>query len=503
MKEAAERKAASSPLKNDSVGGSAITFFFTNFPEDSTEAGLWKTFREAGDIVDLFIARKRSLAGKKFGFARFRKVRDNAAMEGKLNNLYVGGAQIKANVARFSRGTKPSPPHQHQPVKVKSKIVKLNTGEEHQATPVGTSRSYADMLNGKIPVREDTWKEATEEEQVVNIITPQCSRDKLQKSLIGEARNYDKLKHIQALVTAEGISDVKIYYIGGFNVQLEFASQNVAQNFKDNAKAVWKKWFSSLHDWDPKFCCNTRLASITIVGLPPHAWMQNTFSEIASLWGEILLPELCMEGKEIRDRGKVAIITSQMIKISETVVVMVDDVHFRVLVEEDVRDSECLAPLFFLNDDSPTEESEDDNDWQETSWEVRIMTHWIANRHPLRGDSSKSIDYGHAPTEEVEETLPNCGAWEKEMIKGDTCDQQLKNERGNSYNPTLDPEESAQTPVPRPTVNLTHPEQLRPINTPAQNDFQLDPPNPDGDGAEDSQDENDLNLTGDSINDYE
>ena len=67
------------------------------------ERDLWKTFHEIGHVVDVFIARKMSKAGKRFGFVRFVGVADNNNLEKALNDLWIGKYRIRANLAKFGR----------------------------------------------------------------------------------------------------------------------------------------------------------------------------------------------------------------------------------------------------------------------------------------------------------------------------------------------------------------------------------------------------------------
>ncbi|KAL4574418.1 hypothetical protein LXL04_021249 [Taraxacum kok-saghyz] len=50
------------PLGNDNLGGTATTFFITNFPEIWSDGEIWKALGAAGRIVDLFIPAKRNKA---------------------------------------------------------------------------------------------------------------------------------------------------------------------------------------------------------------------------------------------------------------------------------------------------------------------------------------------------------------------------------------------------------------------------------------------------------
>lgn len=60
-------------------------------------------FRKYGNVVDTFIARKRSASGKRFGFARFVGVKDEKTFEKKLNEIWIGTFKLRVNLAKFCR----------------------------------------------------------------------------------------------------------------------------------------------------------------------------------------------------------------------------------------------------------------------------------------------------------------------------------------------------------------------------------------------------------------
>ena len=64
IKAAAARGGGSSPLKEDTIGGKAVSFYTTNFLEIWKEDEIWKALQVAGQIVDLFIAKKETRLGE-------------------------------------------------------------------------------------------------------------------------------------------------------------------------------------------------------------------------------------------------------------------------------------------------------------------------------------------------------------------------------------------------------------------------------------------------------
>ncbi|MCI45040.1 hypothetical protein A2U01_0066279, partial [Trifolium medium] len=54
-----------------------ITFFFTNFPENFGAKAMFNAFQHYGNIMEVVIPIKRDRRGRRFGFARFKRVLDS------------------------------------------------------------------------------------------------------------------------------------------------------------------------------------------------------------------------------------------------------------------------------------------------------------------------------------------------------------------------------------------------------------------------------------------
>jgi hypothetical protein len=61
--------------------------FFTNFPEATKAGNLWPKFAAAGNIGEVFIPIKRDKQGRRFGFAKFREVKDHEELMSKLSDI--------------------------------------------------------------------------------------------------------------------------------------------------------------------------------------------------------------------------------------------------------------------------------------------------------------------------------------------------------------------------------------------------------------------------------
>lgn len=55
-------------------------------------------------LVEVYIPGKRDRRGRRYKFARFRKVMDDRVMAAKLDSIQIEGKKIFANITRFQRG---------------------------------------------------------------------------------------------------------------------------------------------------------------------------------------------------------------------------------------------------------------------------------------------------------------------------------------------------------------------------------------------------------------
>ncbi|KAL4582134.1 hypothetical protein LXL04_006675 [Taraxacum kok-saghyz] len=374
MKTAASESKLSSPLKSDDLGGKATTFFFSNFPEFWEESELWWEFRTLGNMVDVFVARKRNKIGRKFGFVRFIRVQDTGRMEFDLNNHWMDKFKLKANLAKYSR--KEEKVGEVKIQKIKSVVV--GPGFQGRVTTEssrdGTGRrehSYAEAVNGSPPppppcasiAKQSCMAPINSEVNEVNsihVIPTNDTLERLSRYLFGEVRCLETLRNLNEFPTVEGLNDVKVSYYGGLAALLEFRSKEAAKDYLILARGTWSKWFSDLSSWAPEEHVMKRFASLTIVGLPPHAWVPGVFSDIGTIWGDVVIPDSCDGASQIRDRGRVVILTQQFSTINESVEVRIGNIRHRIMVVEDFKASASFGPDLSRNPGKHESKDEED-----------------------------------------------------------------------------------------------------------------------------------------------
>ncbi|KAK8563182.1 hypothetical protein V6N12_011237 [Hibiscus sabdariffa] len=84
-------------------GRQVITIYVNGIAERLHWKGLWLLFSRHGEVFDAYIANKRNMEGKKFGFARTSNKADADAnrMIERLNNFRLFGSKITVSLARF------------------------------------------------------------------------------------------------------------------------------------------------------------------------------------------------------------------------------------------------------------------------------------------------------------------------------------------------------------------------------------------------------------------
>ncbi|CAL5205475.1 unnamed protein product [Lathyrus oleraceus] len=80
------------------------SFFFTKFSFFRGAKEMFEIFKEHGMVVEVVIPPRRDKRGKIYGFVRFIKVVDARILAVKLDNIFIQGKKIYANIPRFQRG---------------------------------------------------------------------------------------------------------------------------------------------------------------------------------------------------------------------------------------------------------------------------------------------------------------------------------------------------------------------------------------------------------------
>ncbi|KAK8511064.1 hypothetical protein V6N12_033346 [Hibiscus sabdariffa] len=81
-----------------------ISLFVENLPERLHWKGLWFAFARHGEVVNVYIARKKSRGDKRFGFVRMKNLEETNRVTQRLNGAILYGSRLVVKIARDNQG---------------------------------------------------------------------------------------------------------------------------------------------------------------------------------------------------------------------------------------------------------------------------------------------------------------------------------------------------------------------------------------------------------------
>ncbi|KAJ0809239.1 putative RNA recognition motif domain, nucleotide-binding alpha-beta plait domain superfamily [Helianthus annuus] len=212
--------------------GDILKFYVTNIPEGCRPWDLATTLRSYGEIVGVYIARKRNKEGLIFGFVSFRCARNKEELISSLKNIRMGNCKLKVNVARFAaeNGNLVPPKPPAEPGRKQAGVsAKMQAGGDflgNEKLGCKKGRSYADILaNRGGGLQSDS----------VVVIEPNV---RLMigvhgKALVGRTKDFKTLRTLNLLLWGSGFLGAE----SNMWVGSSFLSRSV---LRENWKLCWR-----------------------------------------------------------------------------------------------------------------------------------------------------------------------------------------------------------------------------------------------------------------------
>ncbi|XVF11023.1 hypothetical protein REPUB_Repub07fG0233500 [Reevesia pubescens] len=250
-----------------------FSVFVNNIPTRVHWRWLRKIFQWHGTVIDVFIPKKRSSSGKKFGFVHFASLREAKTAVGRLNGAWILDHRIKAeNSDSYSsqNGT--------------SSIVPLKP-TYLQALRYGLDdKVSADFHYG---LQSKVSSSGQEMKKCVAV----CDKEalaRLRNCYIGTILgNLDTESLLENFKTEDYVG-VSVRKLSGNQVLLDFEEMKDRYAFV-NWKSTWlSDWFSNLQPWSMDQNAFVRTTWLKCFGVPIHLSNHGTFRNIAMLWGDFV-----------------------------------------------------------------------------------------------------------------------------------------------------------------------------------------------------------------------
>ncbi|XP_058775836.1 uncharacterized protein LOC131650123 [Vicia villosa] len=416
-------------LRNSTEGSKGVitSFFITNFDNRWRARDLFFEFKDLGVVDEIVIPPKKDWRGEKYGFMRFAEVENVGLLEVKLDNLWLEGRKLKANVSKFKRKDLKEDNLEKRKVFSKGNVVGneegLTKGFQKEAGRYGFSRraggvdehnkqfrSYADTVINK-PLQFNNHKGINLKLSNQNLKTGEASnkeeetfktfiysssleeQNKYRKAMVGIARSPGMAFGVSKSLLAEGIFTVVATPLGPNLCLLEETVDGDLDRLLSEAW-VWKdRWFKEVRKWQKKDVECFRSVWVSIFGIPCFVRNRRFCELLLSDIGVVANGEILEEQQLRMDVTNLMIFTDKLDTINLKIAVFIDGETFHCLVKED-------ATVRVGDMDGSTVASEDD-EWSEpeSCSEVRVKVDRTARCEkqvdfpaPVGGEGNGAID---------------------------------------------------------------------------------------------------------------
>ncbi|XP_058758647.1 uncharacterized protein LOC131631902 [Vicia villosa] len=236
------------------------TFFVTEFNDKWEARDLYHEFKELGDIDEVFIPNKKTRWGKKYGFVRFFNVGDERRLEMKLDNIFLDGRKIFANLPKFGRR-----PNQNFTYRTKSRGVQ-------EDSVIAQAKAKKKDISGIKGFRKGvTFAEVLKGEtstKVLEYLLESEIMNRLLNTYVGEVVNLGSTFNMQAQFFAEGFFSKKSIAIGANLCLLEYEDEGVLRELVDGGNTWLGQWFKEVRVWSPREVDKERVMWMRVNGVP-------------------------------------------------------------------------------------------------------------------------------------------------------------------------------------------------------------------------------------------
>lgn len=323
----------------DGVPEGITTYYITNFPEDYGTKGLSKLFAKWGDVISVYIPKKRNKDGYLFGFAKLQRVTEPKELEKRLDQIWIGSYKLRVNIARFSSKketvtTGNVPVHSHPRKVNRQSYAFVSKGLRFADVVKGTvSREW--KVKNHAPVTQnvqDEWKGldfVVEEEDMLW----------LKNSYVGYVHEPDIVHTLQDKIKDVGLLSMSVCPMGGDKVLIQTMEGEDFEELAKDAESMLKDWFIDITKWSPQEVAKQRYTWIRCQGVPLHAWKGDFFEYVVSGIGRYVSMDTMTASKRRLDIARVLIQTSSWETVNSVVKIRVNGIVFSVRpVEEPFTD---------------------------------------------------------------------------------------------------------------------------------------------------------------------
>ncbi|KAK8635406.1 hypothetical protein V6N13_004143 [Hibiscus sabdariffa] len=240
-----------------------VSLFVENIPIQMQWKGLWHMFARHGDVSGVYIARKLSRGGKRFGFVRYSCREDALRALERLNGCSVYGYRLTVKMAN-QNGRRTDRVHMQ-----KTHAEAEGTNVQH----MGSLRNVRGETN--IPV-------SSEMKKIIGHVVDE-ELWKMKRSLAGVMTTICSVRSITSRLQEWRLGGIKVQRMGGKVFLLSFEDDELYTMLEDLNWSYLKEIFCKVELWSEAAKRPDRATWLEILGLPLHCWNNITLKRVAEI----------------------------------------------------------------------------------------------------------------------------------------------------------------------------------------------------------------------------
>ena len=316
-----------------------FSVFVGNLPKDLDRFGLKAIFEKIGRVHDSYIP-QRGLKWKywRYGFVRFRHLRDANASIQRYNGAWVRGNQISVSMAKPRRTSQ-------------GKLLGKGVRSRQVWQPKKENQRMDLSRNGRSSNEEGLRLPC------LKGLPSESNKEWLQRTLVCTTEEPRDIATLSSAISMGVGLSVKVSALSSYKFLLTFLTVEEMQNTLDTQGEI-QQWFREIKRWGNADICDSRRVWLSIVGVPPHAWSWENFKMIAAIWGDPICLNISAKLTESFEVMKVLIATKVMHRIDGEVLLQLDYEGYRVFVTESETVSQAVHKHQMLRIDSTMKDNE-------------------------------------------------------------------------------------------------------------------------------------------------
>ncbi|MCH79669.1 transcription factor PIF1-like [Trifolium medium] len=362
------------------------TCYVNNLPEDIGEKEVERMFERWGNVVDVYIAKKRNKAGRVFGFVRYVAVKDERWLEEQLQDIWFGSYKVWVNISRYGRpqekvfnryhnaeeklqahrkrevvNNQAQPVHHvpgRQSVRIQGKTyveATRNTGERRNSQ----AKKHREENQGeKQRLQKEGQEGGDKEGGGMQITIKEEEMEWAKRGFVGFVRNIEEIYVIQQRLEEEGIKSVRVIPMGGDRVFMKVDEEEDMRMLVKDSEQVFQQLFRVVREWEPRDVGGPRYVWVQVLGIPAHAWRMSVFSQIIISLGSLIKVDQATQDMERLDMARLFIRTSSMEFINKVIRTKINKESFIIRITEELCECSCMSELLDLVE-SPEKEDEE------------------------------------------------------------------------------------------------------------------------------------------------